>query len=55
MRDSGIATLVVDKTVSEVTAVADRVVILVKGEVAFDGTPADAEGRSRIMQQHLGV
>ena len=36
VRDSGIATLVVDKTVSEVTAVVDRVVIIVKGQVAVE-------------------
>ena len=55
VRDSGIATLVVDKTVSEVTAVADRVVIIVKGEVAFEGTPAALKADPSIMQQHLGV
>ena len=33
------ATLVVDKTVAAVTAIADRIVILVKGEVVFEGTP----------------
>ena len=55
VRDSGIATLVVDKTVSEVTAVADRVVIIVKGQVAFEGTPAQLKADPAIMHQHLGV
>ncbi len=55
VRDSGIATLVVDKTVSEVTAVADRVVIIVKGQVAFEGTPGQLKADPVIMQQHLGV
>ena len=55
VRDSGIATLVVDKTVSEVTAVADRIVILVKGQVAFEGKPAKLLASPEIMQQHLGV
>ena len=55
VRDSGIATLVVDKTVSEVTAVADRVVIIVKGEVAFEGKPEALKSDPSIMQQHLGV
>ena len=55
VRDSGIATLVVDKTVSEVTAVADRVVIIVKGQVAFEGAPAALKADPAIMQQHLGV
>ena len=48
VRDAGIATLVVDKTVNEVTTVADRVVVLVKGEMVFD---ADQP----LMQRTLGV
>ncbi len=55
VRDSGIATLVVDKTVSEVTATANRVVILVKGEIVFEGTPAALRADPAIMQRHLGV
>ena len=55
VREAGIATLVVDKTVSEMTAVADRVMILVKGEVAFTGTPADLAADPVVMQRHLGV
>ena len=55
VRDTGIATLVVDKTVPEVTAVADRVVILVKGEMAFDGTPQALKADPQIMERHLGV
>ena len=43
IRGSGNATLVVDKAVATVTAIADRIVILVKGEVAFDGTPHHAQ------------
>ena len=39
VRDAGIATMVVDKTVSEVTAVADRVVVLVGGRKAYDDLP----------------
>jgi branched-chain amino acid transport system ATP-binding protein len=55
VRDSGIATLVVDKTVSEVTAIADRVVILVKGQIAFEGKPAALLADPEVMRQHLGV
>jgi len=55
VRSSGIATLVVDKTVSEVAAVADRVVVLVKGETAFQGKPADLLGDHALMQRTLGV
>jgi branched-chain amino acid transport system ATP-binding protein len=55
VRDAGIATLVVDKTVAEVTAVADRVVVLVKGETVFSGKPAALIADSDLMQRTLGV
>jgi branched-chain amino acid transport system ATP-binding protein len=55
VRDAGIATLVVDKTVAEVTAVADRVVVLVKGETVFSGKPAALIADSDLMHRSLGV
>jgi branched-chain amino acid transport system ATP-binding protein len=55
VRESGIATLVVDKAVSEVAAVADRVVVLVKGEIVFEGPPATLTADRALMQRHLGV
>lgn len=55
VREAGIATLVVDKTVSEVAAVADRVIVLVKGQIAFEGRPRDLTGNADLMQRHLGV
>jgi branched-chain amino acid transport system ATP-binding protein len=55
VRESGIATLLVDKSVAEVTAIADRVMILVKGQAVFEGTSSDLKDRPEIMQRHLGV
>jgi branched-chain amino acid transport system ATP-binding protein len=55
VRQSGIATLLVDKSVSEVTAVADRVVILVKGQIVFEGTPDALKADPELMHRHLGV
>ena len=55
IRSTGMATLVVDKTVAAVTAVADRIVILVKGEVVFEGTPAALKADPELMHRHLGV
>ena len=55
VRDTGIATLLVDKTVSEVAAVADRVMVLVKGETAFSGTPAELLADQPKMHALLGV
>ncbi|NOU07044.1 MAG: ABC transporter ATP-binding protein, partial [Hyphomicrobiaceae bacterium] len=55
VRDTGIATLVVDKTVSEVTAVADRVVVLVKGKFEFDGNPQALLSNPDTLHRLLGV
>jgi len=55
VRESGVATILVDKTVSEVTAIADRIVILVKGQVAFEGAPQALRADPEIMRLHLGV
>jgi branched-chain amino acid transport system ATP-binding protein len=55
VRATGIATLIVDKTVSAVAGIADRVVILVKGEVVFDDSPAKLVSDADLMHRHLGV
>ncbi len=55
IRAAGIATLIVDKNVAALTALADRVVILVKGEVAFTGTPGELTATPERMQHLLGV
>jgi branched-chain amino acid transport system ATP-binding protein len=55
IRSTGMATLVVDKTVAAVTAIADRIVILVKGEVVFEGTLASLKANPELMHRHLGV
>jgi branched-chain amino acid transport system ATP-binding protein len=55
VRESGIATLLVDKSVSEVTALANRVIILVKGQTVFEGKAKDLKFNQEIMEQHLGV
>jgi branched-chain amino acid transport system ATP-binding protein len=55
IRETGISTLIVDKTVAAVTQIADRIVILVKGEVVFDGVPADLVAQPELMHRHLGV
>jgi branched-chain amino acid transport system ATP-binding protein len=55
IRATGMATVIVDKTVSSVTAIADRIVILVKGEVVFEGVPAALAAQPEVMHRHLGV
>ena len=47
IRETGIATLIVDKTVAAVAEIADRIVILVKGEIVFEGSrPRSRPSRS---------
>ena len=55
IRATGMATLIVDKTVSAVTEIADRVVVLVKGEIVLDGVPAELTANPDLMHRHLGV
>ena len=55
IRAAGVATLVVDKTVSAILSLADRVVVLVKGEVVYGGTPAALRDDPALMHRHLGV
>ena len=55
IREAGVATLIVDKTVSAVTEIADRVLIIVKGEIVFEGDPATLKAQPELMHRHLGV
>ena len=55
IRSTGMAALIVDKNVSAVTGIADRVIVLVKGESVFDGTPAELTADPAFMHRHLGV
>jgi branched-chain amino acid transport system ATP-binding protein len=55
IRATGIAAVIVDKNFAAVSAVADRIVILVKGRVAFAGTGAELKASPDILQRHLGV
>jgi branched-chain amino acid transport system ATP-binding protein len=55
VRQAGLATLVVDKNAAAVTSAADRVVILVKGQIAFAGNPSELKANPELMHRHLGV
>ncbi|MEO8249349.1 MAG: ABC transporter ATP-binding protein [Burkholderiales bacterium] len=55
IRESGISSVIVDKNWKHVTAITDRNVILVKGEVAFEGSSDELRGDPAILSQHLGV
>ena len=55
VRESGLAALIVDKSVGELARVADRVVVLVKGEVVHEGAPESLLADPALMHRHLGV
>ena len=55
IRQSGISSIIVDKNWKHVTQVTDRNVILVKGEVVFEGTSAELIAQPELLTQHLGV
>ena len=52
---SGISTVIVDKNWQHVTKVTQRNVILVKGEVVFQGSSAELLSQPDVLNQHLGV
>ena len=55
IRDSGISSVIVDKNWKHVTQITDRNVILVKGQVVFEGSSAELISQPQVLEQHLGV
>jgi branched-chain amino acid transport system ATP-binding protein len=52
---SGISTVIVDKNWQHVTQITQHNVILVKGEVVFQGSSAELLSQPEVLNQHLGV
>jgi len=55
IRREGVATLVVDKDYRALSALADRVLLMTKGELVFSGTPAELKAQPELLERHLGV
>ena len=55
IREAGIATVVVDKTVAAVLSLVDRATVLVKGSVVYAGSPDALRADPDLMHRHLGV
>jgi len=55
IKASGISSIIVDKNWKHVTQITDRNVILVKGEVVFEGTSEALHADPSVLEQHLGV
>jgi len=55
IKESGISAIIVDKNWKHVTQITDRNVILVKGEIAFEGSSQQLRDNPSVLEQHLGV
>jgi branched-chain amino acid transport system ATP-binding protein len=55
IRDQGIAAIVVDKDFRALSGLADRVLLMTKGELVFTGTPAALIAQGELLEKHLGV
>jgi len=55
IRETGISSVIVDKNWKHVTQITDRNVILVKGQVVFEGSSAELHGKPELLAQYLGV
>ena len=55
IRGAGIATVIVDKNYAHVTAITDRNVVLVKGQVAYACDSATARADPGALAAYLGV
>ncbi|MFP8777912.1 ABC transporter ATP-binding protein [Hydrogenophaga sp. RWCD_12] len=55
IRESGISSIIVDKAWKQVTQITDRNVILVKGEVVFEGSSQELLSKPELLEQYLGV
>lgn len=55
IRETGISSVIVDKNWKHVTQITNRNVILVKGEVVFEGSSVELLAKPELLAQHLGV
>jgi branched-chain amino acid transport system ATP-binding protein len=55
LKARGVAVLVVDKDIETLKAIADRCVVIVKGRIVHDGTPASLAADHQMTMRHLGI
>jgi len=55
IKQSGISSIIVDKNWKHVTQITDRNIILVKGQVVFEGSSPILLADPSVLEQHLGV
>jgi branched-chain amino acid transport system ATP-binding protein len=55
LNEEGITVLLVEQNVAVATALADRVFVLDRGQIVFEGTPAALADADDVRDRHLGV
>ena len=55
LRDSGVGVLLVEQYAARALAVADEIVALQRGTVAWSGPPAELGGAEQFMKDYLGA
>ena len=55
IKQAGIAAVIVDKNFAAVSAVADRIVILVKGAKVYEGASAELRAQPELHLKYLGI
>lgn len=55
VKQTGIATLIVDKNVKVLLDLTDRSLIMVKGQVVYDGYSQGLKGRPDLLKEHIGL
>ncbi|MDX1592954.1 MAG: ABC transporter ATP-binding protein [Gammaproteobacteria bacterium] len=55
IKQTGMASIIVDKDLKTLLRISDRCVILAKGQVVYEGTAQELAARPEVHMQHLGV
>ena len=55
IRGEGVATIVVDKDFRSLSEIADRMLLMAKGTILFDGRPGALMAEPELLRRHLGV
>ena len=55
IRETGMSSIIVDKNFSAVSAISDRNIILVKGQIVFEGNSDTLRAQPETLRSYLGV
>ncbi len=55
LNEEGITVLLVEQNVAVASALADRVYILDKGSIVYEGTPEELDADEEVRDRHLGI